>query len=506
VAPSTNEGSPWARRLPFVAAVDSLLSRIRRCLARQEGIALVAGLGMSVVLGVAGTTAIAYTSSNQRLASYSKAERSTRSLAEAGLSYAISTLYNAGDPTMPGAVPTRTVDVGTGQITYSGTLSEDGTTWTLSGVGRMPNPTGAATIVRSARVRASVGSASAGGPNNAIWNYVYSDDPDGCMTLGNSVYVNVPLYVRGHLCMQNSARFLGYSLQVGGTLQMTNSSSVGSSNASASALDESNPQVHEVHIGGGCRRGTSGPFVTPCDETHGVYAEVADDSAPTGLTKPPVDLAYWYANAQPGPLHGCTTGSFPGGFDTDTTLNRSRGTVNLLPSTAYDCTVRNAQNEIVGRLAWNPTTKVLTIAGTVFFDGNIEFTNSAQAVYEGRATIYASGKITMRNSTQICGIADCTSAWNATQHLLAFVAGSSTDTFGIDLEQSSTFQGAMYAVTDYREGNSVRVWGPIIARQVHLANSAENHYVPLGTLLPGMPQTSTEAITIVTEQGSWSGS
>jgi hypothetical protein len=40
---------------------------------------------------------------------------------------------------------------------------------------------------------------------------------------------------------------------------------------------------------------------------------------------------------------------------------------------------------------------------------------------------------------------------------------------------------------------------------VHLANSAENHYVPLGTLLPGMPQTSSEAITITTEQGSWYG-
>jgi hypothetical protein len=40
---------------------------------------------------------------------------------------------------------------------------------------------------------------------------------------------------------------------------------------------------------------------------------------------------------------------------------------------------------------------------------------------------------------------------------------------------------------------------------VHLTNSTENHYVPLGTLLPGMPQSTNEAITIVTEQGSWYG-
>ena len=481
-----------------------LLTRLRHRLARQDGFALVAALGISVVLGIAGTTAIAFTSANQRSSNYSKAERSTQALAEAGLSYALSTLYNAGDPTMPGAVPLRTVAVGGGEVTYSGTLSEDGATWTLAGVGRSPNPTGSATIVRSARVRATVGSASAGGQNNAVWNYVYSDDPNGCMSLANSVYVNVPLYVRGSLCMSNSARFIGYSLQVGGTLQMVNTSGVGSSDPGSSALDSSNPQVHEVHVGGGCRRGTEGAFETPCDESLGVYAEVADDSTPTGLTKPPVDLPYWYANSQPGPLNPCTTGSFPGGFDNDGVMNRSRGTVNLLPSTAYDCTVRNAQNVIVGRIAWEPSSKILTIAGTIFFDGDIEFTNLAQAVYQGRATIYSSGKITMRNSTQLCGIADCTSSWNATQHLLALVAGSSTDPIGIDLENSTIFQGAAYAVNDYREGNSVRMWGPIIARQVHLMNSAENHYVPLGTLLPGMPQSSNEAITITTEQGSWS--
>jgi hypothetical protein len=243
--------------------------------------------------------------------------------------------------------------------------------------------------------------------------------------------------------------------------------------------------------------------VKPCDEDLGIYSELSDDSLPTTLTKPPLDLPYWYANSQPGPLHGCTTGSFPGGFDNDGVMNRSRGTVNLAPTTAYECTVRDAQNTILGRLAWNPTTKILTVAGTIFFDGNIEFTNSATAVYQGRATIYTSGTVTMRNSSQVCGIAGCTAAWNATQNLLAFVSGSSTDTYGVDLEQSSIFQGAVYAVNDYRAGNFVRMWGPIIARQVNLMNSAENHYVPLGTLLAGMPQSTNEAITITTQQGSW---
>jgi hypothetical protein len=72
---------------------------------------------------------------------------------------------------------------------------------------------------------------------------------------------------------------------------MLNTSGVGSSDAAASSLDSANPQVHEMHVGGGCRRGTSGSFVKPCDDALGVHAEVSDDSVPTGLTKPPVDLA-----------------------------------------------------------------------------------------------------------------------------------------------------------------------------------------------------------------------
>lgn len=58
-------------------------------------------------------------------------------------------------------------------------------------------------------------------------------------------------------------------------------------------------------------------------------------------------------------------------------------------------------------------------------------------------------------------------------------------------------------MNDFSEQNGATVWGPIIARQVSLQNNTTNHYVPLGTLLGGMPQTSQEAISIVNEPGSW---
>ena len=186
-------------------------------------------------------------------------------------------------------------------------------------------------------------------------------------------------------------------------------------------------------------------------------------------------------------------------------LNRSLpAAVNLSPALPYDCQVNDAQGNLLGRIAWTPGSPgTLTISGTLFFDGDIVFQNLVNAVYVGRATIYASGTISLQNSSTLCGVAGCDSSWNATQNLLAFVAGSSTDTVGFSIANSSTFQGAIYAVNDYSEQNGTSVWGPIIARQVSLENNTQNHYVPLGTLLGGMPQSSKEAVSIVNEPGSW---
>jgi predicted acyltransferase (DUF342 family) len=186
-------------------------------------------------------------------------------------------------------------------------------------------------------------------------------------------------------------------------------------------------------------------------------------------------------------------------------MNRSLPTtVDLTPPYPYNCEVKDAQGNLLGRLAWTPGDPgTLTIAGTIFFDGNIAFQNLGNAVYVGRATIYASGTISLSNSTTLCGVVGCGENWQPTQNLLAFVAGSSTDIVGFSISNSSTFQGAIYAVNDFSQQNGTNVWGPIVARQVFLGNNTTDHYVPLGTLLGGMPQTSQQAISIVNESGSW---
>jgi hypothetical protein len=93
--------------------------------------------------------------------------------------------------------------------------------------------------------------------------------------------------------------------------------------------------------------------------------------------------------------------------------------------------------------------------------------------------------------------------WNANQDLLAFIAGSSTDDVGFSLVNNTKFQGAVYAVNDYSESNSADMWGPVIARQLFISNNTHNHYVPFGTLLPGMPATYEEVTVLAPVQGGF---
>ncbi|HWL32495.1 MAG TPA: hypothetical protein VNP89_02720 [Gaiellaceae bacterium] len=461
--------------------------RLRARIGAEAGFALPLALMTMLVTGSLASSAIAYSSWNYGSTKRSDADSQARALAEAGLNYAFSTLYNSGTPTMANAVPSRTITLDTGDASYYGTLT--GSSWKLVGVGTVRNPTGPGSepVVRTVSGRANLGSAQRGTANNAVWNYVYVDDPTVTTTLGNSVDVNIPLYVRGNLVLSNSAQVSGYALQVGGTLEFQNTAHVGTSAA----------PIHEAHVGGGCRVGSSGGFVKPCGPGQRVYATISD-ATPTTFTKPPVD-PNWYFNAKPGPRHPCTVGSFPGGFDNDASPNNSRGVVNLTPSTPYDCRVYDADGNLEGQLTWVPGSPgTLTMAGTIYFDGPIEFRQYNNAVYQGRATIHAAGDIVFANQSTLCGDPECDADWDPQQNLLAFVSGGN-----VRVGQQSNFQGAIYATLDYTEQNNSTFWGPIIARRISLANSTVNHYVPIGTLMPGMPATYEDVVTITNEPGSW---
>ncbi len=134
-----------------------------------------------------------------------------------------------------------------------------------------------------------------------------------------------------------------------------------------------------------------------------------------------IDLAGWYKDSLPGPKNPCTSGSFPGGFDNDTTQNNSNGTINLTPAAAYDCIFASG-GTVEGEVKWTPGSPgTLLINGTVFFDGNLVANTSFN--YTGRATFYFGGTITLGSSVSICGISGCTSSWNTSTNMLILVAG-----------------------------------------------------------------------------------
>ena len=468
------------------------LRQLLRRLARSEdGFALVVALGSLTVLGIAGGSALLYSQQNFGEAAHSKADQQALALAEAGLNNALHTLHTVENPKDGSSLLLASKNYEGGRAEWWGELR--GSTWLIYGRGTVRNPTGGSReVTRLVRGRATLGAARSPAASNAVWNYLFADNIANCTSFSNSVVVDVPVYVRGNLCLSNSAQVTGFALRVGGDVYLSQSASIGT------ALKP----IREVHVGGSCVLNNGTPH-SPCGAGDQVYAQASDNDN-SGLTKPAVDLPYWYANAMPGPKHGCTVGSFPGGFDNDGVMNRSRPVVDLTPNTAYDCRVYDANGYLIGQLTWTPGRPgKLVIAGTIFFDGDISFRQQNDFVYEGRATIYSSGKITIANQTHICGAPGCPDDWNPNTSMLALVAGSSTDATGFQIGNYSRFQGAIYAVTDFRDGNNTITWGPIIADEIHLLNSTLKLYVPLDALMPGMPATYEEITTIEFVNGSW---
>jgi Tfp pilus assembly protein PilX len=474
---------------------DSSLSAIRRALADERGLALPFALGVMVILSALAAGIFTYVTMNQGSAQRVQADQRAYGLAETGLSYAFSRLENAADPYNGGSVPSTTVTLPTGTVTYVGTLS--GTTWTLVGTGSARNPSGphAANVVRTASAQAQVTTSTQA--DMRPWNYLFVDQPAGCITMGNSVSMDVALYVRGNLCLTNNSQIDSPAVHLLGNLYVENSAQIGS---------VGNP-IDEFAATGSCHYSAS---PVACGPASHVYAGAIGTNPPT-ITKPIADLPYWYANAHLGPQSACTSGSFPGGFDNDSTLNVSRGEIDLTPSSAYDCR-KVVGGQTVAQLKWQPGSPgTLTIKGVIYFDGHLSWSNLNLIQYDGRATIYGSGQVRIKNRADICGVPACDATWDPRVDLLVFVAGSlvsqyTSDAIGGDIGNHVNFQGALFIVNDFDMDNNTTIWGPVITRSTTINNSAFIHAPPFPIeYMLGMPA-ATQTVTAVDPiQGSYSG-
>ena len=180
----------------------------------------------------------------------------------------------------------------------------------------------------------------------------------------------------------------------------------------------------------------------PCTSADKVYATTIT-STPSGLSKPQIDMDWWYDNAKPGPKHPCTTTvGTPPVWDNDSTYDLSLPVDDswseVTPTNrSYTCQVRDVQNNLLGELSWNHTTNVLTIYGTIFLDGDFRFDDNGQiAHYQGRGIIYAARDIEFdelvcaggSGATNSCVTqAGGMSNWDPTVNMMTVLAGDDSE-------------------------------------------------------------------------------
>lgn len=486
---------------------------------REEGLALVMSLGLLLTISIAGTTALYYTTANERSSNFSRVEHAAFNVAEAGLNDAMALLSNpTNNPmnpwvfcTSPGmALPCyRTSTYEGAVVTWGGTLDEGAAVWSLTMTGMKTNPTGVPVADTKRVLTAKVPIQPAAEQTNTTlaWNYVFSHgtgDASGCdMTLTSSIELRTRVMAAGNLCMNSSAKLVAGDLLVGGQTKIFSSASVGASGA----------PIDRADVAGGCKYESNALHI-PCQGPPGnadkVWATTIT-TAPALQPTPNPDWANWYLNANPGPYYPCqvTSGS-PPVFENEVVdranpnpalRNRSVPVdFNLTPGSSYTCKTG------VGEISWNNSTKVLTVQGNIFIDGDAYISQSGS--YTGQANLYLSGSFRMDGSMKFCAVlsggtgSDCNwtaGAWNPNDRLLTVITNGAGGQSGVGASESivitssAQWQGALYGGPyKARVDSSVKVAGPIISDEVIVNSSIDMYgFSTIGEVVPGMPGNST---------------
>ena len=469
----------------------------QRLRAEERGIALIVVLGMMMVFTISVTAAVTYSTASSTGSHISKSRQLARALAEAGINNASAVLNEPDNNAMLQAtLPATEADANVnayegGTATWWGVLS--GNVWTIHSIGQVANNP---TARHKLTAKIQIVSTTTYTPNTFAWNFIYAKktgDPDGCDEyINHSITLDTPIFVEGNLCLNNSVQLTQGPIVVKGSLRMlTSSSYVGSSGS----------PVSELYVAGGCKvDGLTVAFRIPCKQGlaptgDNVWASTISAS-PTSITAPTADFAGWYADSRTiNHSSDCTVLSgTPPTFDTNTVRDTSVGpTQNLTPTSSYTC--RKVVNGVtVSELSWNNSTKTLTIAGTIFIDGNVRINNGTLNRYDGRAALYTSGWFQIDSSVGMCAVdsgGSCAwNSWDPNTEMLAVVADGSNSGWGITMASSSSFQGAFYATYGVRLNASTHYDGPIVASEVDLTNSVITSDFPTIESLPeSMPAT-----------------
>jgi len=501
---------------------------VRRLLRDERGAALVMAIGVAMVLAIAGTSLIAYGTSNERAADRSKRSHDSYQTSVAGIENAVSQLASAtaaqrGDYALFGAMSPsgKTQAFGVGEsVAWDGALWDDNPNnatnpggsalytgspsdnyipnlrWRLTSTSVVPAESGPGTITRTVTSDVRLRPLTQQTRDEQSWEYVYSwKTGDPCdMTLPNNPSVQSSFYVAGNLCLDNNSSIVGpqfasdppVKVNVRGNMElMKNGNDVGTNARPLTSL------FVEGALGCKYRSNPWNYWCTDGPPPPGDHVVPDSQRGSPAIPRPVAQFDDWYYVASPGPSQPCdpalSTGAYPDFTDNDAALNGSKGTLALPSYGAFSC------KTLLGELTWNPSTNRIVVDGTIMWDGNLEFdTANANITYDGIAAFYVSGWFRMRQ-TRLCAAltgSNCNYAsWNTDQDVLFVAAGgwnnwSQCTQCGVLLESSAQFQGALYS--DYNMGfqNNSFVQGPMVAKMELIQNSFTFNYIPPNIRVP----------------------
>ncbi len=361
-------------------------------------------------------------------------------------------------------------------------------------------------------LKAGVTSGSNKANTGSLWGtgdstVTYGDVDDLWSTTWTAAQVNAPNFGVRFAAHNNAASAATASVDAI-TVTVTYSADV------TQGLGTSSVNVARASIGSTCKYNAQTTHTSPCSSVDRVYAATSDNT-PQDLEKPQPDLAYWYDNAKPGPKHGCTTGSFPNGFDNDTTYNDSMSQNGEITPANTNYTCQYWENgSLIGEISWNYSTHVLTIKGTIFVDGNFRFDDDGQIVhYQGRGIIYAAGDI--EYDEIVCaggsGTTNCIdngmNNWSPATNMMVLLSGGnseydqggSTCSSGpncVNGHYRAGFQGVVYAKGDCLIHENFQLSGPVVCNTVSLPYETDGWptiytWPTLGSLVDGQKYTDT---------------
>jgi hypothetical protein len=385
-----------------------------------------------------------------------------------------------------------------GTATWKGALNSGNSTWTITSTGQVVNPTGATALTKTltATVPLVFGT---GTPNASVWNYVYSTRApgSGCEVdvNGTNVIVDIPLYVKGDLCLTGTNVAIDESgegqnpapqpidLRVGGKLVYT-----GTNSTVGLPID----YITSAGIAGGCATSIGGathPCALPGDRFY-----VTTSQPFVAITEPVADYESWFAHNDTinststvaGQDGDCDVRSgTPPVINPDTLLDADAGTVTLTTGAAYTCrkTVNGtAGGAVVAELSWDGSS-ILTIKGVVVVDGAITM-NDSNGTYQGVGSIYTNGIFTISGSNgKMCANPTCDfTAWNPNTEMLLMI------TKGVSMSGSNVqWQGGLFCnptETANLNGTNVEIQGPVICGGFTFGTNTVFKPLPAITQLP----------------------